>query len=626
MGVEQNIIDTNKCSNVTQFKKNLVFLNKQNSGVLYRPPALRSQIHEIIKKNTAENKKIDSIESSTDTLTNTLQSHSSSPTLSIKATTSISCSNSPIHRNENVNINNVTTSTQQTTNKTQQLYTLNKQEKQQRRQQPQQQERRERRPDRAVYIPRARRSQTTPPNTTTSQIQPLPQHEALSTQLNAIAPTQSTNASKCLSQQLAITSDGKAAALVKQKPLTKADEVSKAIINGVNTHDNIRASNTIIKKKDKLSKENKELREQRREQRLLKKLNSEQIVNISETYKKHNIHVDSLSAKLNSDDVPEDHSINQKDFINAPQIYSSSETNNVNHLSELNNYFNVSKVFNCDTCEQLKENELLDSNAKNISFLKVIKQESDESANTDISVLNDFEISQCINSPILYHRSNTSCDTTTNDIIATNIVILNNNNNNNNTMPKPSNKTKSNKINSMLYNTTKMPNLRIDDIQPPTKCDIEEQELQRASMEINRSNRRIIKQTFVSDVLQIPDHINEEESSKGKSKVEINNKRTSLFDSTTEEEEEEDDWESMYNESGDCLDPKIMQELTASVGKCKIELPKMDYSAYLSKQSILNEEEFPHVLEVSNFPVEFKNQDLLMVFSQYKESGFDIKW
>lgn len=48
--------------------------------------------------------------------------------------------------------------------------------------------------------------------------------------------------------------------------------------------------------------------------------------------------------------------------------------------------------------------------------------------------------------------------------------------------------------------------------------------------------------------------------------------------------------------------------------------------AYLTKQSILNEEEFPHVLEVSNFPVEFKNQDLLMVFSQYKESGFDIKW
>lgn len=100
--------------------------------------------------------------------------------------------------------------------------------------------------------------------------------------------------------------------------------------------------------------------------------------------------------------------------------------------------------------------------------------------------------------------------------------------------------------------------------------------------EINRSNRRIIKQTFVSDVLQIPDHINEDENSEDKSKVEIINKRTLQLDSTTEEEEEEDDWESMYNDSGDCLDPKIMQELTASVGKCKIELPKMDYNVIYS--------------------------------------------
>lgn len=44
------------------------------------------------------------------------------------------------------------------------------------------------------------------------------------------------------------------------------------------------------------------------------------------------------------------------------------------------------------------------------------------------------------------------------------------------------------------------------------------------------------------------------------------------------------------------------------------------------KQAILNEEEYPHVLEVSNFPVEFKTQDLMMVFSTYKESGYDIKW
>jgi len=32
------------------------------------------------------------------------------------------------------------------------------------------------------------------------------------------------------------------------------------------------------------------------------------------------------------------------------------------------------------------------------------------------------------------------------------------------------------------------------------------------------------------------------------------------------------------------------------------------------------------VLEISNFPVEFKTPDLLMLFSRYKGTGFDIKW
>ncbi|KAH8302282.1 hypothetical protein KR044_004794 [Drosophila immigrans] len=173
--------------------------------------------------------------------------------------------------------------------------------------------------------------------------------------------------------------------------------------------------------------------------------------------------------------------------------------------------------------------------------------------------------------------------------------------------------------------------LRIEDANNVTtttddanKCDNEVRELQRASKEINRSNRRIMKQTFVSDVLEIPD------------KIETSPKVTAAAaaaaiasaDSTTEDEEGEngDDWENMFDENGDCLDPKILQELTDSVGKCKIELPKMDYSDYHIKQSLLNEEEFPHVLEISNFPVEFKTPDLLMLFSRYKGTGFDIKW
>lgn len=90
-----------------------------------------------------------------------------------------------------------------------------------------------------------------------------------------------------------------------------------------------------------------------------------------------------------------------------------------------------------------------------------------------------------------------------------------------------------------------------------------------------------MKQTFVSDVLQIPDHIAVDESElKSKSPTLSATKKVTPatqhpIDSNSEED---DDWENMYDETGECLDPKIMQELTASVGKCKIELPKMDYS------------------------------------------------
>lgn len=86
-----------------------------------------------------------------------------------------------------------------------------------------------------------------------------------------------------------------------------------------------------------------------------------------------------------------------------------------------------------------------------------------------------------------------------------------------------------------------------------------------------------MKQTFVSDVLEIPDKI---EAKVNTATAVATSGVTTAADSTTEDDEEEteDDWENMFDENGDCLDPKILEELTESVGKCKIELPKMDYS------------------------------------------------
>uniref|UniRef100_A0A1Y9G886 Uncharacterized protein n=3 Tax=Anopheles albimanus TaxID=7167 RepID=A0A1Y9G886_ANOAL len=177
------------------------------------------------------------------------------------------------------------------------------------------------------------------------------------------------------------------------------------------------------------------------------------------------------------------------------------------------------------------------------------------------------------------------------------------------------------------------------------KIDRDEKELRRASQEINRSNRRIMKQTFNSDVLQIEEPEPPAPVSRAK-KLELptgspapvsvalkgtengfhNGSSVVGTGGIVGEEEEEDDWESMYDDNGDCLNPKMIDELTTAVGKVAIEVPQSDYKAYQTKQAVLNDEEFPHVLEVSRFPAEFKTQDLMMLFSQYKETGFDIKW
>lgn len=161
------------------------------------------------------------------------------------------------------------------------------------------------------------------------------------------------------------------------------------------------------------------------------------------------------------------------------------------------------------------------------------------------------------------------------------------------------------------------------------KIDKDEKELRKASQEINRSNRRIIKQTFASNVLEIAEqqqHQQQDSVGVEEEKEKENGHGVVTTGDARQVNPEEDDWESMYDDNGDCLNPKLMEELTSAVGKVSIEVPQSDYKVFQSKQAVLNEEEFPHVLEVSNFPVEFKTQDLMMLFSQYKESGFDIKW
>lgn len=72
----------------------------------------------------------------------------------------------------------------------------------------------------------------------------------------------------------------------------------------------------------------------------------------------------------------------------------------------------------------------------------------------------------------------------------------------------------------------------------------------------------------------------------------------------------------------------MVEELTNAVGKVNIEKPKSDYKAFHTNFDLLRDEEYPHVLEASNFPVEFRTQDLMNFFAPFaKDSkGFNVLW
>ncbi|XP_059051852.1 uncharacterized protein LOC131846535 [Achroia grisella] len=166
--------------------------------------------------------------------------------------------------------------------------------------------------------------------------------------------------------------------------------------------------------------------------------------------------------------------------------------------------------------------------------------------------------------------------------------------------------------------------------------DVEKNELKRASQEINRSSKRIIKQSFHSDVLVISDPVEESKIDKNETvyvadiKEPEPKKLKPKLEAKVSLKREENDWDAVYDDSGECLDPSFLEELTSTVGKVHISKAKNNYEQYQTKgQTLFNgpiDETFAHVVEVYDFPSEFKTNDLLSVFSDYKDTGFEIKW
>ncbi|XP_075390115.1 coiled-coil domain-containing protein R3HCC1L [Tenrec ecaudatus] len=91
--------------------------------------------------------------------------------------------------------------------------------------------------------------------------------------------------------------------------------------------------------------------------------------------------------------------------------------------------------------------------------------------------------------------------------------------------------------------------------------------------------------------------------------------------------ETEASWDSMFNDDGDCLDPRLLQELSGNLkSRESIQEPRFDYYNHEVPDTDLSDCEFPHVIEIYDFPQEFRTEDLLRVFCSYQKKGFDIKW
>ncbi|XP_034542947.1 coiled-coil domain-containing protein R3HCC1L [Notolabrus celidotus] len=101
-----------------------------------------------------------------------------------------------------------------------------------------------------------------------------------------------------------------------------------------------------------------------------------------------------------------------------------------------------------------------------------------------------------------------------------------------------------------------------------------------------------------------------------------------------EEKGEEESWDTLFNDDGDCLDPLLLEELALKEGKKKgsIQQPEFDYyntDRYVDDDEDdidLTEDELANIVEIYDFPAEFKTEDLLKLFQEYQQRGFDIKW
>ncbi|XP_061433871.1 coiled-coil domain-containing protein R3HCC1L-like isoform X2 [Lethenteron reissneri] len=85
----------------------------------------------------------------------------------------------------------------------------------------------------------------------------------------------------------------------------------------------------------------------------------------------------------------------------------------------------------------------------------------------------------------------------------------------------------------------------------------------------------------------------------------------------------------MFDDSGECLDGQLMQELAGNLKPetvTTLQEPQFDYYGYRPAEPGWDDGDFGHVLEIYGFPSGFRTEDLISAFSAFQSRGFDVKW
>ncbi|NXY50960.1 R3HCL protein, partial [Ceuthmochares aereus] len=81
----------------------------------------------------------------------------------------------------------------------------------------------------------------------------------------------------------------------------------------------------------------------------------------------------------------------------------------------------------------------------------------------------------------------------------------------------------------------------------------------------------------------------------------------------------EESWDTLFNDDGDCLDPRLLEELSGGEkSRERQQSPRFNYYGAEPAAPDLSDDELPHVIEIYDFPSDFRTEDLLRVFCSYQ--------